>query len=397
MGYDTSMTSTPLPIIASQALSAANLLKQPRHSRPVLYLDLSVVSQQYAAFAKALPSATIHYAMKCNPEQAVLQHIKNLGGSFEIASFYELTLLLAIGVNPADVLYSNPVKSPQDIRKAYEAGVRCFAFQSEDELAKFSALGAQDINVYLRLSTPLGKSTVASEAKFGLPAASDEERQQAVGLLLQAKDLGLIPYGIAFHVGSQMEHPEAWSESLRNVAALMENLEEQGIRLKLLDIGGGFPAYHNAGIPPLADFGAAISRELAKLPYQPERLVIEPGRALVSNAGALVAEVYGKALRAGQWWLYISVGAFNGLMEALESNTELRYPMTDTLRSDEQISYVLSGPSCDSQDTISQSQLLSADIAVGDQVIIYTTGAYSTAYASRFNGFETPEVVVLQS
>jgi ornithine decarboxylase len=389
------MPNTTLPIVAgpSSALSPTSLFSQPASVEPVLYIDRSIISSKYAEFKAALPRATIHYAMKCNPEPAVLEHIKGLGGSFEIASYHELTILQEIGVDPAEVLYSNPVKSPRDIQQAYDAGLRCFAFQSEDELEKFAGLKADDINVYLRLTTPIGKSTVASEAKFGQPAASPEEQQRALHLMEYAQERGLTPYGLAFHVGSQMEDPEAWTGSLRNVATLMELLEANGIRLEMLDMGGGFPAYHNTGIAPLAAFGDAINRELAKLPYQPRKLAIEPGRALVSDAGAMVAEVYGKALRSGQWWLYLSVGAFNGLMEALESGTELQYPMVDSRGSAEQTSYVITGPSCDSQDTISASQSLSADIVTGDRVIIYTTGAYTTAYASRFNGFERPRVV----
>jgi ornithine decarboxylase len=388
------MSNTTLPVAPlTPALSPAQLFAQPRFTRPVLYIDRAVISAKYAEFKQALPQATVHYAMKCNPDQPVLQHVKNLGCSFEIASYNELVMLQKIGVNPAEVLYSNPVKSPRDIRRAYKAGLRCFAFQSEDELHKFAALKAPGIKVSLRLTTPIGKSTVASEAKFGQPAGSPDEQQGALRLMELARELGLEPYGLAFHVGSQMEDPEAWTGSLRNVAALMQLLAANDIRIGMLDIGGGFPAYHNTAIAPLAAFGKAIRRELAKLPYQPAKIALEPGRALVSDAGAIVAEVYGKAQRSGQWWLYLSVGAFNGLMEALESGTELQYPMIDSRGSAEQTSYVVTGPSCDSQDTVSSSQSLSAGIATGDQVIIYTTGAYTTAYASHFNGFEPPKVI----
>jgi ornithine decarboxylase len=161
----------------------------------------------------------------------------------------------------------------------------------------------------------------------------------------------------------------------------------------MVDLGGGFPAYHSIDIPALSTFGAAITRELAKLPYPLKKIALEPGRALVSDAGALVAEVYGTALRSDQRWVYISVGAFNGLMEALETDTALQFPMIDERQSPEQVAYVVSGPSCDSQDTIAMRQPLSSDICEGDRVIIYTAGAYTTAYASHFNGFEPPHIV----
>jgi ornithine decarboxylase len=390
-----SNSTLPITIPASAPLAPANLFKQPHTNRPILYIDLAVITRKFTDFRDAFPGATIHYAMKCNPDERILRHIQGLGGTFEVASYNELKMLQKIGIDPADILYSNPVKSPRDIASAYKAGLRRFSFQSEDELDKLAAIKATDIQVFLRLSTPAGKSTIASESKFGQAAVSEDERQRAVDLLVQAKSKGLIPYGVAFHVGSQMEDPEAWTDSLRNVGHLMEDLTAQGITLTMLDIGGGFPAYHNMAIAPVAAFGSAITRELQKLPYQPKVIALEPGRALVSDAGALMAEVYGKALRGGQWWLYISVGAFNGLMEALESGTEFLYPMIDERDAVEKTSYVVTGPSCDSQDTITMSQQLSSDIQVGDRLLIYTTGAYTTSYASRFNGMEIPKITYL--
>lgn len=387
-------THLPLPSTAP-ALSPDNLFSKPRRHEPVLYIDQSAIAAKYKEFKDAFPTADIHYAMKCNPTKAILQQVKQLGGNFEIASYAELEALLEIDVDPALVLYSNPVKSSHDIQMAYKAGLRCFAFQSEDELHKLAKIGASDIKVYVRLVAPAGVNTIASEGKFGQPAYTPEEQAEVIKLMTTAKSLGLEPYGIAFHVGSQMEDPHAWLEPLRIVAALMRALQQAGIRVSLLDIGGGFPAYHNLNIPPIKAFGTAINKALAELPYPVKKVALEPGRALVSDAGALVAEVYGVAERGGQHWVYISVGAFNGLMEALESNTALRFPMVDERQSAKEIPYIVSGPSCDSQDTVAIDQMLSADLREGDRIIIYTAGAYSTAYASRFNGFPPPVVEII--
>lgn len=387
-----SSSSLPIPGFSNPELSPEYLFAQPHYIRPVLYMDRRVITSRYEELAKAIPGADVHYAMKCNPDKLVLEHVKNLGGKFEIASYAELDKLQKIGVNPADVLYSNPVKSLNDIRSAYKAGVRCFAFQSEDELTKFEATqhDGDKINVYLRLATSAGKSTVASESKFGQSIMNDDGKLQALKLMKLARSFNLVPYGLAFHVGSQMEDPKAWTNPLKNVGLLMKILQQNDIHLSMLDIGGGFPAYHAVGLPPLSEFGKVIMRELAELPYRPDRLVLEPGRALVSDAGVIVTEVYGKAFRDNRWWIYLSIGAFNGLMESLETRTELQFPMADSCHSKQQYQYIVSGPSCDGQDTITSSQSLSADIAFGDKIAIYTTGAYTTAYASRFNGFETP-------
>jgi ornithine decarboxylase len=334
--------------------------------------------------------------MKCNPDAPVLERVHSLGGKFEIASYAELRMLQRIGADPASVLYSNPVKSRRDIKLAYKAGVRCFSFQSEDELDKLAAVVSAKSDkpkVYLRLATLAAESLVASEAKFGQSATGPSDRAHVVELLLKARDRGLEPYGLAFHVGSQMEDPHAWDAPIRNVAAIMTELAAKGVRLGMLDIGGGFPAYHDDNTPDIAVFGKVITKALRQLPYQPAKIALEPGRALVSDAGAMVAEVYGTAIREGRQWVYLSVGAFNGMMEALETGMALHYPMVDSRGSRQEAPYIVSGPSCDSQDTIAQSQSLSADLREGDRVIIYTTGAYTTAYASHFNGFKPPRIV----
>jgi len=392
-------SSLPISVSADAPLAPTNLFSRPLADRPILYIDMRIISAQFAAFRQHFPQFDVHYAMKCNPDRPVLEHVASLGGNFEIASYAELAMLRRIGVAPSEVLYSNPVKSLRDIRLTYRAGVRCFSFQSEDELDKFAAVTkgvtkeSDKIHAYIRLATPTGESSVSSEGKFGLPAADADHQARVVALLVQARARGLVPYGLAFHVGTQMENLHAWDVPMRNAATIMTLLDAQGIRLEMLDIGGGFPAHHAVGLPSLAAFGTAITQALSQLPYQPAKRAIEPGRALVSDAGAIVAEVYGTATREGRRWAYLSVGAFNGMMEALETGTELCYPMVDSRGSRAQDPFTVSGPSCDSQDTIAQAQLLSADLRAGDKVIIYTTGAYTTAYASHFNGFKPPRIL----
>jgi ornithine decarboxylase len=388
------MAAAQLPVVVSDnaPLSPQHLFGLPNYNRPVLYIDTGVIAQKYAEFKQAFPRADIHYAMKCNSERPVLETVKQLGCNFEIASYNELAILLEIGVDPAGVLFSNPVKSQWDIEQAYAAGVRCFAFQSPEELEKL-AVCAPGARVYLRLATPVGKSTVASEGKFGHRIDTAVGRRRAVAHMQSAVAHGLVPYGLAFHVGSQMEDPDAWTTPMQYAATLMQLLEQSNIRLHMLDIGGGFPAYHNKGIPSLAVFGKAIATALTRLPYAPDRLVLEPGRGLVSDAGVLKAAVIAKEHHGRTQWLYLNIGAFNGLMEALETNMRLRFPMIGSRSTKKFSRYTVSGPSCDSQDTITSDQQLPTDLVPGDHILIYAAGAYTTAYASRFNGFEMPMVV----
>ncbi|GIH19285.1 type III PLP-dependent enzyme [Rugosimonospora africana] len=351
---------------------------------PALVMDLSVVEAAYRRFTTAMPSIAVHYAMKCNPHQDILTTLRSLGCRFEIASAPELDQLLALGVDPATVLYSNPIKPAAHIRDAYYGGVRSFAFDSLDEAAKLAAL-APGSNVIVRLAALTTPSGVPSEGKFGV------DPDTAVRLLAQARSLGLCPFGVTFHVGSQMLVPEAWRPPLVAVRRMMHQLADMGIFLQMVDLGGGFPAPYGAKPPPLERYAAVIENGLAGLPY-PVRAVVEPGRALVAEAGTLTATVIGTAIRSGKRWIHLDAGAFNGFMESLETGNELRFPVSDSRGSAVRDRFQLTGPTCDSQDTILFDVELSADLSTGDLVHLGTAGAYTTAYASTFNGFEVPTV-----
>ena len=351
---------------------------------PELVIDLSVVIAAYRALARALPEVDLYYALKCNGSRPVLAALREAGCGFEIASATEIDDLLAIDVNPANVLYSNPVKPVRHIAQAYAAGVRQFAFDSEDELTKLAAAAPGSL-VTVRLAAHGIGSDVPSEGKFGVDA------EAAAALLLAARELDLVPYGIAFHVGSQMMRPEAWRAPLRVVGEVMAKLAADNVFLELVNLGGGFPVRYDVPPPPLAEYGAVIAEGLAALPY-PVRAVAEPGRALVAEAGTLVTTVIGTALRSGQRWVHLDVGAFNGLMESLETGNRLRFPVRDSRRSSERELCHLTGPTCDSQDTILFDVPLSVGLAVGDQVYVGCAGAYTTVYASTFNGFQVPEI-----
>ena len=358
------------------------------HPTPYLRLDLDQVARAYAGFAAELPGVDVHYAVKCNPDLRILQRLHELGGGFEVASIAELDTLVDLGVDPREVLCSNPVKPAAHIAAAARAGVWRFAADSAAELAKL-AEHAPGAGVYARLRTAAGGSTVPSEGKFGVGW------RQAAELLRAARDAGLRPYGLAFHVGSQMLEPAAWDTAVEESGRVLRALEPAGIRLGMLDLGGGFPARYagpaESQPPPLSDFAAVIEAAVRRhLPYRPGKLAIEPGRALVAEAGVMVATVIGVAERDGVRWAHLDVGAFNGFMEALESGNRLRFPVGDSRGSDRLARFHLTGPSCDSQDTIMFGVELSADLAVDDRVWLGTAGAYTTSYASAFNGFPVP-------
>ncbi len=354
------------------------------HRTPYLLLDLERATRAYRCLATALPVDAVHYAVKRNPEPRLLTALHQAGCRFEVASSPELAVLRRIGVRPADVLFSNPVKPPDHIARAHRAGCWRYAAGSSTELHKLAA-HAPGAAVYVRLRarTPAA-SAVPSEGKFGVDPG------EAYELLLAARRLGLQPYGITFHVGSQMTEPGAWGEALDEVGAVATRLTATGIRLETINIGGGFPVSYGAAVAPISACGEQIGRALDRLPHRPQ-VVAEPGRAVVAEAGVLVATVMGTARRGGRDGVHLDVGAFNGLMEALETGNTLAYPLSDSRRTNPRVCD-LTGPTCDSQDTILFDTALSADLACGDRVYIGGTGAYTTAHASPFNGFAVPAV-----
>jgi ornithine decarboxylase len=286
------------------------------------------------------------------------------------------------------VLFSNPIKPPSAITEARAAGVWRFSFDSEAELDKIAA-AAPGSAVYLRLRVDDSASVFPLSRKFG--ATSDE----SVHLLRRAVQLGLNAYGITFHVGSQCTQLNTWTDAITVASQLMRQLSKYGIRLQMLNLGGGFPARYGPPIPTIRSIGAAIGQALEmSLPYLPETLAAEPGRFLVAESSVLVASVLGRAVRDAQNWLYLDIGAYNGLMETLQTGQTWELPLWTSLEehtASELESFTVTGPSCDSSDTMFRDVLLPAAVNVDDRIYIASAGAYTLSYASCFNGFPLPK------
>jgi ornithine decarboxylase len=349
--------------------------------------DLDTVAQRQAAFSAALPGVQTFYAMKCNPAPEIVTTLAGRGAGFEIASVGELRLLQRLGVDPAGVLYSNPVKPPAHIAAAQAAGVWRFSFDSPNELAKI-AENAPGAAVYVRLRVDDSTSVFPLSRKFG--AGVDE----AFDLMLLARNLGLRPYGITFHVGSQCGSPVAWRQAIATTGRLMSRLAGAGVTVRMLNIGGGFPARYVTPVPSIATIGDVITRALAELlPYRPELVAAEPGRHLVAESAVMAAGVIGRERRGDENWLFVDVSAYHGMMETLQAANRWDYPLW-TSRSDHaeapHVPFTVTGPSCDSSDTMFSAVPLPATLEVGDTLYIGSAGAYTLSYASAFNGFDPP-------
>lgn len=368
-------TPTPTPTVGAGV--------PPVSATPMLHLDTAVVRQRYAELAAALPGVRLHYAVKANPSHPVLSLLAAHGAAWDVASPGEIALVLQAGGLPEDMSYGNTVKRAADIAWAHRLGVRCFSLDSPDELAKLSR-HAPGATLVVRLATSgAGADWGLAGGKFG---CSEDE---AAALLALAVALGH-PVGVAFHVGSQQRDPLAWRAPLAATGRLRAGLRARGADLAVVNLGGGFPADLLGEAPALTTYGAEIRRALAGVGPGP-LVMAEPGRALVADAGVLESEVLLVAEREGVRWVYLDIGLFGGLAEALDEGVKYRLEVTRDgrrLRGPTR-EVVLAGPTCDSADVLYRRHRyrLPRDLRPGDRVLLGAAGAYTAAYASvGFNG-----------
>ena len=353
---------------------------------PFLLIDSEKVREKVALIGRHIKNAKLFYAVKANPDIKVIKFLNKLKTGFEIASEGELELLSSIGVEASRIISSNPVKSLKFLKLAASYGVDRFSFDSVDEVDKLMKY-IPGCSVYIRLSVPNEGSEWPLSKKFGV------ELDNALKLLLYAGERGLKPAGITFHVGSQCTNVYSWNIALDKAKALWDMAEKKGLKLKLLNIGGGYPINYTKNVVGIE----AIERNINTLIYErfPEDIDIymEPGRAVVGDAGIFVSTVIGKAKREDQEWLYIDVGVFNGLMESV-GGIKYSYIVESNKQVRSRKLWTMAGPSCDSFDVIDKNVLL-PEPEVGNLVLILSSGAYTISYASEFNGFSIPRTILI--
>ncbi len=358
---------------------------------PFLVIDLDVIKQKYSELMACFPMAKVHYALKANPGAPVIETLRDLGSNFDIASIYELNKVLDAGVSADRISYGNTIKKAAHVRYAYERGVRLYATDSKADLQNI-AEQAPGSKVFVRILVEGGET-----AEWPLSRKFGCHPDMAIDLLMQAKMHGLVPYGISFHVGSQQKDIAVWDAALSKVKYMFDWMRlEEGIELKMINMGGGFPANYISEVNPINVYAEEILRYLHDdygddLP----EIILEPGRSLVGESGVLVSEVVlisRKSRTDLKRWVYVDVGLFQGLIETLGES--IKYPLycekMDHPNGHGEGSVVLAGPTCDSTDIMYEqvSYTLPHNLSVGDRVYWLTTGAYTNSYSSvEFNGF----------
>lgn len=362
-----------------------NFIATRRPESPCVVVDLEVIRDNYLGFEKAMPKASIFYAVKANPAPEILHLLASLGSSFDTASVAEIEMALDAGATPERISYGNTIKKESDIARAHAYGVSLYAVDCMEEVEKV-ARAAPGARVFCRVLSDGRGAEWPLSRKFGCVPAMAED------ILRRAHELGLEAYGVSFHVGSQQTHLEAWDRALADVAHVFENLAKDGIHLKLVNMGGGFPTRYLKDVPSAQAYGTAIFASLHKYfgSTLPE-IIIEPGRGMVGNSGVIRTEVVLISKKADDdavRWVYLDCGKFNGLAETWDE--AIRYAIKTPHDKDPMGPCVLAGPTCDSADVMYEKTPypLPVSLAVGDELLIEGTGAYTTTYASvAFNGF----------
>ncbi len=370
-----------------EEFSPENLEKLP-HQTPYFLFSKKRIVENFKEFKKLFPGSLVQYAMKANSENEVLKTLAEAGAGFEVASKYELEWLKAIKVPPGKIVYGTSVKAIDHIKEFVKYGVDRFAADSLSEIEKIAALSPR-AKVYIRTVANDAGSVFKFSEKFGTDPTS------VIPLLVRVKELGLHPYGISFHVGSQASDAKAWANVLIILRSIISDLKDLGIKLDVIDIGGGFPCnYASSEITPsLEEIAKNTFEQYEKLPYKP-RLILEPGRGIIGSTAVLVASVIARVERRGNTWLFLDAGAYNGLFEAMSYQGAIRYHISVMRPAGDagEALFELAGPTGDSPDVISREARLPADVQVGDKLIFHNVGAYNLFFVSTHNGFPKPKV-----
>ncbi len=356
-----------------------------RHGTPLFIISRTILLAQLARFRKLLPRVEPFYAVKANPNPEVLKLLARTGCGFDVASEPEMEWALSTGAAPDNIIFANTIKRPAAITFARKHGIKLMTFDSEYELGKIARY-APSAKVLVRIKVPNVGSVVELSLKFGA------EPSDAVPLLLKAQKLGLEPVGIAFHVGSQCTHGNNYLEALELTKILFQEAAAKGVRLSIVDIGGGFPIRHfDTEEDWFAEMAPAINMELARL-FPPDiRIIAEPGRAIIGPAGFLLMSVVGKSIRNNKHWYYLDDGVYGALSGTVFDHCKYQF---ETLKKGATQLTTLAGPTCDSLDIISPAEEL-PELELGDLVFAKNIGAYSIAHATHFNGIPPAKTVVI--
>jgi len=364
-----------------------------KHGTPLFVVDHDMLRRNYATFRKYLPRVQAYYAVKANPDPAIVKTLYETGASFDVASMPEFMLVHEyIKDMPAKqrqdwiwdkIIYAHPIKANETLQELdqYKALV---TYDNCEEIRKIKKY-APHTGLVLRLKVPNTGAMVELSSKFG--AASGE----AVNLILAADQAGFVVEGLSFHVGSQTTNFENYVQAINLAADVFKEAQDRGYtKMNLLDIGGGFPAPYDATVKPLRALARKINAEIDRLFPKDIQILAEPGRFMVAPAGTAVSKIIGQAVRDGKLCYYIDDGVYHTFSGIIFDHCH--YHLNAFKKGPTGICTVF-GPTCDALDVISMSEELPTSLERGDLLYSKNIGAYSIASSTPFNGFPPAKVV----
>ncbi len=364
-----------------------------QHGTPLFVVDHDELRRNYAMFKKYLPRGQAYYAVKANPDPAIVKTLFDAGASFDVASMPEFHIVHEYIKDMPDkqrqawiwdkIIYANPIKANETLQELnpYKPLV---TYDNYEEIRKIKKYAPQ-AGLALRLKVPNTGAMVELSSKFG--AAPGE----AVDLILAADKVGLTVEGHSFHVGSQTTNFGNYVAAINLAANIFKEARDRGYtKMNLLDIGGGFPAPYDDTVKPFRELAGIINREINRLFPKNIQILAEPGRFLCATAATAISKIIGKAVRDGKLCYYINDGVYHTFSGVIFDHCH--YHMKSFKRGPTQICSVF-GPTCDALDVVSMAEELPGDLQLGDLLYSEQIGAYSHASSTWFNGFPPATVV----
>ena len=354
---------------------------------PCYVYSRAAIEQQWTTLNNALGNRNhlICYAVKANSSLAVLNILARLGSGFDIVSAGELHRVSRAGGDTSKVVFSGVGKREDELEYALNQGIKCFNIESRDELSRLDKIAARAkkrapvsirVNPDIDVATHPYIATGLKENKFGIP------HTEVFAIYEQAKGMDNIEItGIDCHIGSQIMELDSFTDALARLAELVDELEQKGIALQHIDVGGGLGIQYHEEMPPsLEDYARAILEHLADGKHQ---LVIEPGRCITGNAGILLTRVeYLKQTTYGNF--AIVDAAMNDLLRpALYNAWHDVLPVEETAGRDTAAIYDIVGPVCESGDFLGRGRSLAVN--KGDLLAVCSAGAYGFVMSSNYN------------
>ncbi len=361
------------------------------HGTPVLVIDHEKIRQNYREFKENLPRVQAYYAVKANSNPEIIKTLYKEGASFDVASFPEFLLVYENIKNMPEkekqdfiwdkIIYANTIKQVEALHKLdkYKPLV---TYDNIDELKKIRS-HCPHAGLVLRIRVPNTGSMVELSSKFGAHPG------EAVDLIIEAFNSGAVVEGLSFHVGSQCNNFENYIQALQISASIFKEAESRGHKIKILDIGGGFPVKYHSKVKAFKTLAKKLNTEFKRLFPEDVEILAEPGRFMVANAGTLVTKIIGRAVRDGKTCYYLDDGVYHTFSGIVFDHCQ--YPLKAFKDGEKKICAVF-GPTCDAFDTISVAEEL-PELEIDDLLYAENIGAYSIASSTYFNGFPPAKVV----